>query len=152
MGCRTDSQRYGLHELGVSREQVRRIEPLELKRAEPNDVPPAVPEPPAQIELSLAESRALALENNLQLRTALISPAIAAAQLGAEEAKFEASFFANANVLRTDQPQGRAVFIDGLLVPTVTASQIERLQADLGLRMPLRTGGTVAFSLADTRT
>lgn len=152
MGCRTDSQRYGLHELGVSREQVRRIEPLELKRAEPNDVPPAVPEPPAQIELSLAESRALALENNLQLRTALISPAIAATQLGVEEAKFETSFFANANVLRTDQPQGRAVFIDGLLVPTVTASQIERLQADLGLRMPLRTGGTVAFSLADTRT
>jgi hypothetical protein len=91
-GCGSHSERYGLHELGVSPEQVREIEPLELPKAEPNEVPPEPNRPPEKVELSLAQSRALALENNLQLKTALISPAIAGAQLSAEEAKFEASF------------------------------------------------------------
>jgi outer membrane protein len=150
-GCGSHSERYGLHELGVSPQQVHEIEPLELKKAEPNEVAPEPNQPPEKVELSLPESRALALENNLQLKTALISPAIAGAQLSTEEAKFEASFFANANLLELDQPQGRAVFIDGLLVPTIAASQIERIQGDLGLRVPLRTGGTVTFDLADTR-
>ena len=150
-GCGSHSERYGLHELGVSPQQVHEIEPLELKKAEPNK-PPEPNQPPEKVELSLEQSRVMALENNLQLRTALISPAIAGAQLGAEEAKFEASFFANANILELDQPQGRAVFIDGLLVPTVAASQIERIQGDVGVRVPLRTGGTVTFDVADTRT
>jgi outer membrane protein len=151
-GCRTHSERYGLQELGVSPQQVHQIEPLKLQKTEPNEPAPQPSQPPEKIELSLPESRALALENNLQLRTALISPAIAGAQLSAEEAKFEASFFANASVLELDQPQGRAVFIDGILVPTVASSQIERIQADLGVRVPLRTGGTVTFDVADTQT
>jgi len=152
MGCGVHSERYGLHELGVSPEQVREIEPLELKEAEPNEVPPEPNAPPEKIELSLEQSRALTLENNLQLQAALINPAIAGAQLSAEEAKFEASFFANANILELDQPQGRAVFIDGLLVPTINPSQVERFQGDLGVRVPLRTGGTVTFDMADTQT
>jgi outer membrane protein len=151
-GCRIPSERYGLQELGVSPRQVHQIEPLELQKAEPNEPAPEPNQPPEKIELSLPESRALALENNLELRTALISPAIAGAQLSAEEAKFEASFFANASLLELDQPQGRAVFIDGILVPTVASSQIERIQADLGVRLPLRTGGTVTFDVADTQT
>jgi outer membrane protein len=151
-GCRTDSQRYGLHELGVARQQVQEIEPLQLKRVEPNEVPPEPNQPPAEVELSLEQSRALTLQNNLQLKAALISPAIAAAQLSAEEAKFEAAFFANANLLKTDQPQGRAVLIDGVPVPVIGTSQIERVQTDLGLRVPLRTGGTVTFDFVDTQT
>lgn len=151
-GCRTRSERYGLHELGVSPQQVHEIEPLELKKAEPNQ-PSAEPNrPPEKVELSLEQSRALALENNLQLKTALISPAIAGAQLSAEEAKFEAAFFANVSVLESDQPQGRAVLVDGTPVSAIGTSQIDRLQPDFGVRVPLRTGGTVTFDLSDTRT
>ncbi|MCX5645716.1 MAG: TolC family protein [Phycisphaerae bacterium] len=153
-GCRTHSQRYGLHELGVAPQQVHEIEPLEFKKAEPNEAPPEPNRPPEKVELSLPESRALALENNLQLKTALISPAIAGAQLSAEEAKFESSFFASANYIQSDLPRGGAVPIPGTttLLPIVQSSQTDRLAEDLGVRVPLRTGGTVTFDLADART
>ncbi len=153
-GCGLHTERYGLRELGKSPQQVHEIEPLELQKAEPNE-PPAEPnKPPEKIELSLPQSRALALENNLQLKTALISPAIAGAQLSAEEAKFEASFFANASYTQSDLPRGGAVPIPGTttLVPILQTSQTDRLQGDLGVRVPLRTGGTVTFDLSDART
>jgi outer membrane protein len=151
-GCRTHSDRYGLHELGVSRQQIHEVEPLELQKAEPNQAPPEPNQVPEKIELSLEESRAMALENNLQIKTALISPAIAGAQLSAEEAKFEASFFANTSLLEADQPEGRPVLVGGSLVPVVGSSQVDRMQQDLGVRVPLRTGGIVTFDLSDTRT
>jgi len=154
-GCRTNSNRYGLHELGRSTQDIQEIEPLQLKKTEPNEPRPEpnVP-PPATLDLSLEQSRALALENNLQLKADLINPAIAAAQLNTEEAKFESAFFANVNLLKTDQPFGRLVEIPGtgILVPTVTASQRERADVDLGVQMPLRTGGSVTFDIQDIET
>jgi outer membrane protein len=154
-GCRTHSERYGLRELGRTPQDIQEIEPLQLKKTEPNEATPEANGPPlATLDLSLEQSRALALENNLQLKATLINPAIAAAQLSAEEAKFESAFFVNANLLKTDQPFGRLVEIpgSGILVPTVTASQRERADVDLGVRMPLRTGGTVTFDIEDTQT
>jgi outer membrane protein len=141
-GCGSPSDRYGLHELGVSPQQVHEIEPLELKKAEPSEAPPEPNKPPEKVELSLPQSRALALENNLQLKTALISPSIAAAQLGAEEAKFESSFFANLNANKFNQP---AVNFQG----QIAGSQRESLGGDLGVQVPLRTGGTVTFDASD---
>ena len=142
-GCRTHSERYGLHELGVSPQQVREIEPLELKKAEPNEVPPEANEPsPAKLELSLPESRALALENNLRLKTVLIGPSIAAARVSAEEARFEASFFANLNATKLNQP---AVNFQG----QIAGSQRESLGGDFGVQVPLRTGGVVTFDASD---
>ncbi len=141
-GCGVHSERYGLRELGMSPQQVHVIEPLELQKAEPKEAPPEPNQPPEKIELSLPQSRALALENNLQLRTSLISPAIAGAQLGAEEAKFEASFFANLNANKINQPR-----IGDLGV--ISGSQSEALGGDFGVQVPLRTGGLVTFDALD---
>ena len=153
-GCRSHTEDYGLHELGVSRQQIHEIEPLQLKKAEPNAVPPEANQPPATLDLSLEQSRALALQNNLQLKADLVSPEIAAAQLSAEEAKFEAAFVANAGFTRSDQPQGGAVPIPGstALLPIVQSTQAERLAGNLGVQVPLRTGGTTTVGFADSRT
>ncbi len=155
-GCGIHSERYGLHELGVSPQQVHEIEPLELRKAEPNEVPREPNRPPEKVELSLPESRALALENNLQLKTALISPAIAGAQLSAEEAKFEAAFVANASLSRNEQPIGTAIEVGGrgtgIFLPVVGASVSERVDLGMGVQMPLRTGGTLNFDFSDSRT
>jgi outer membrane protein TolC len=153
-GCRTDPARYGLRELGLEPQQVREIEPLQLAPAEPNEALPEPNQPPDTIELSLEQSRALALENNLQLKTVLINPALAAAQLSAEEAKFEAAFFANASLSRSDLPFGvlTPVGNTGVFVPTIAASQNERIGLDLGVQMPLRTGGVLTFDVMDSRT
>jgi outer membrane protein TolC len=141
-GCRTHSQRYGFHELGVAPQQVHEIEPLEFKKAEPNKAAPEPNQPPEKIELSLEQSRALALENNLQLKTALISPAIAATQLRAEESKFESSFFTNLSANKVNQPAIGAL-------GQISGSQTESLGGDFGVQVPLRTGGTVTFDASD---
>ena len=142
-GCGIHSERYGLHELGISPQQVHEIEPLELQKAEPNEVSREPNRPPEKVELSLVESRALALENNLALKTALISPAIAGAQLSAEEAKFEASFFANLNGNKVNQPAIGAL-------GQISGSMSESLGGDFGVQVPLRTGGLVTFDAADS--
>jgi len=138
----------------ISQEKLRNIEPLELEETEPNAVPTLdVNEaPPAEMELTLEQCRALALQNNLRLKATLIGPTIAAERLSEEEAKFEAYFFANASFTKWEQPSWRVIDIgDGTFVPVVEASQTETTNADLGVRMPLRTGGNVTFDLADTR-
>ncbi len=154
VGCRYPSDRYGLRELGRSPQDIQEIEPLQLKKTEPNEVRPEpnVP-PPVTLDLSLEQSRALALENNLQLKATLINPAIAAAQLSAEEAKFESSFFANASFTKTDLPFGGSTEIGstGVRVPILGISQNETTDVDLGVRVPMQTGGTVTFDLADER-
>jgi outer membrane protein len=151
-GCHESTAPYDPALKAQIREKIEEIKPLELKPTDPNKTA-AEPNPaPAKVELSLERCRALALENNLQLKASLISPTIAAAQLSQEEAAFEWSFFANASLAKSDQPQGRAVLVSDTFVPSVGASQIEYTQVDTGVRMPLRTGGTVTFDLADTRT
>jgi outer membrane protein len=141
-GCRSNSERYGLHELGVSPQEIREIEPLELKKVEPNEAPPEGNEPPAQLELSLPQCRVLALENNLELKAELISPTIAAAALSAEEAKFEATFFANVNATKLNQP---APTLEG----EIAGSQSDAIGGNFGVQVPLRTGGQVTFTAAD---
>ena len=136
-------------------EKIYDIKPLELKKAEPNAVSPtdANEPPPAKMELSLEQCRALALENNLQLKASLISPTIAAARLSEEEAKFESAFFANADLRKTDIPSGgsRQVGDPPVFIPILATSQNESTTADLGVQVPLRTGGTVTFDLGDSR-
>jgi outer membrane protein len=143
MGCRTDSDRYGLRELGRSREAIQTIQPLELKESEPNEAPPEANEPPpAVVELSLPECRAQALQNNLQLKATLINPTIAAAQLSEEEAKFESSFLAGLNANKWDRPS------PGFL-GRIEGSSGESIGGNLGVQVPLRTGGMVTFNAGD---
>ncbi|MEN6575737.1 MAG: TolC family protein [Phycisphaerales bacterium] len=154
VGCHSHIGGYDPALAAKVSEKVHEIEPLELTKADPNQAAPEANEPPATMELSLEQCRAMALENNLQLKASLISPTIATAQLSQEEAKFESAFFASANLAKTDLPFGGSAEVGntGVRVPIVATSQNESVRLDTGVQVPLRTGGTVTFDLADSRT
>ena len=100
-----------------------------------------VPEAPKEaVSLSLAEVRASTLARNLDLRTALIDPAIARESLSAEEAKFEAAIFGTAR--RDDN----SVFAD---LATGQSASSDSFEA--GVRLPLSTGGEISLSSPLTR-
>lgn len=145
-GCNAHLPGPSYADIEVPQAKLRQIETLELEEVEPNDVPTpdANDAPPEKLELSLEQCRALALQNNLQLKASLINPTIATERLSEEEAKFEASFFANATFNRNDNPS--VGFQD-----QISGSKSDFLNGDLGVQVPLRTGGTVTFDVADTR-
>lgn len=137
------------YKMTVPGKKMHDIEPFELEqyRTEPQPEMPSVlelpAEPPKKMELALDQCRALALENNLDLKVQLLSPTIAQENVNAERAKFEASFFSNVNYYKIDQPASTNLIIEG--------SQSETSNVDLGVEIPLQTGGTITFDLADSR-
>ena len=96
---------------------------------------------PMHLETRGSVLRAMTLKNNLDLKVQLIEPTIAAKQVSAEEAKFESSFFANLSYSSIDQPS----------VIVQQEQQYKSQTADLGVQVPLQTGGTAKFDLADNR-
>ena len=149
-GCESDYGRPAgeeYYEIKIPPEKLRQIETLDLAKAEKSDRPDVneVEAPPEELELTLEQCRALAMENNLDLKVQLISPAIAAERVSEEEARFEAAFFSNINYSKTDMPG--VSYLDD-----ITGSQRDYASTDLGVQVPLRTGGTVTFNLADRRT
>lgn len=112
---------------------------------------PNVPPPPAELKMSLEECRAITLENNLGLQAQLIGPAISGASLAAEEAKFESAFFADTSFAFYDNPGG-ITQVEGGTYVVRPGSQYHNVNSNTGVRMPLRTGGTLTFNLADNRT
>ncbi|MEI6475551.1 MAG: TolC family protein, partial [Planctomycetota bacterium] len=84
--------------------------------------------------LSIAEVRALALANNLDLRVQLVAPDIAKATITQEEAKFNSLFYAdytrNGSNLLTQLQNSEGLFSD---------------QVKVGVAVPLATGGVVKF-------
>ena len=133
-------------DVDVPQEQLRQIETLELTEAEPDEPVPAEPnEPPAEMTLSLEQCRAMALQNNLELQASLINPTIAAERLSEAEAKFESTFIVDLSKSDAErQPINALSQISGTVSETRTAG--------LGVDVPLRTGGTVSFDVADSRT
>jgi len=153
-GCNAHLPGPSYADVEIPQAKLRQIETLQLEEAEPNAAPtPDVNEvSPEKLELSLEQCRVLALQNNLQLKASLINPTIAAERLSEEEAKFEASFFANANLDKSEVPGGTLIEIaPGVFVPAIAASKSETSFANLGVQVPLHTGGNVRFDLADTR-
>jgi len=146
-GCEQMPAGEKYYEIKIPPEKLRDIETLELVKAEQSERPDVneVKVPPKELELTLEQCRALAMENNLDLKVQLISPAIAAQRVSEEEARFEAAFFSNINYSKTDMPG--VSFLD-----EITGSQRDYASTDLGVQVPLRTGGTVTFDLADRRT
>jgi outer membrane protein TolC len=99
-----------------------------------------VPDPFAnkdRVEVTIEQARAWTLANNLSLRATLVDPAIASQRVTAEEGAFDAIVFANASYNSTDQPT--ASQLEG--------SQIEQSSFTPGVRIPLRSGGTISFDL-----
>lgn len=98
---------------------------------------PAPPEHPLTIE----RVRQLALRNNLDLRVELLNPAIARTSLSAEEARFESLFTANLDYSKFDSPTATRL----------EASGGNSFNADVGLEVPLQTGGAVRLSVPMSR-
>ncbi|HBS28466.1 MAG TPA: transporter [Phycisphaerales bacterium] len=95
-----------------------------------------------RLEVTVEQCRAWTLENNLDLQVSLIDPTIERVRLSGEEAKFESTFFIDANYANTDQP---------------TSSDLQGSNAEFtdftpGVTIPLRSGGTATVSLPTNRT
>ena len=99
-----------------------------------------LPEYASTTPLTLAEVRRSVLEHNLDLQVEVISPEIARAELGAEEAKFEATIFAgytrDSNSLLTNLEQGNPTSQDAF---------------STGVRLPIATGGTITVDTIATK-
>jgi len=93
---------------------------------EPNQAQPTV-------KLTLEEVRAAALANNLDLKVALIDPAIAQQNIDVERARFESAFFGSADYFRSTAADGNGVGI------------IRSYEA--GIVTPLQTGGSITARL-----
>ena len=150
IGCERFSGHEKPYKTSYTPEKVHEIEMLELQktvgeqkaRLQVNEVNEA---PTKELELTLEQCRSMTLANNLDLKVQLINPSIAAEKVSEQEAQFEAAFFANSTFSKTDTPV--ASFLD-----EISGTQVSYFSADLGVQVPLKTGGTITFDLADTRT
>jgi len=144
-GCKPAQPEEKFYKMNVAPQMLREIQTLELKPAghemQTRPVPDANQPPPAELQFTLEQCRALALENNLDLKAQLISPAIAAERISEEEARFEAALVSNLSYSKSDTPTST----------TLASSKVDTSNMDLGVKVPLRTGGTLTFDLADYR-
>jgi outer membrane protein TolC len=119
------------------------LDPATIGRAPEPTVPAAplpVGPPPAELTLTIEQCRAAALAGNLQIKAVLLDPTLAAARITEEEARFEAVFETGASFASSDTPTSPR-----------GGTRAHLFEADAGVEMPLRTGGTLRFDLADRR-
>ncbi len=134
----------------IAAERLRSIETLPLReyaRPQPAEPRDAVEEAQRQfaaaekVDLALEECRVSALTQNLNLEVALIDPAIAAANLSEEEARFESTFTLRTLWSETDTPT----------TDVTQSSQAEFTLIEPGVTVPLRSGGTATIGLPMSR-
>ena len=101
------------------------------------------------VSISLQWSIASTIKNNLSVQLARLQPAINEADLVAAEAVFDALFFANADMTRTDTPATVPVLSGIPLGTPFDTSKGYRFET--GVRKPLVTGGEVTLSTDLTR-
>ncbi len=141
----------------------------------PTPVPTGVPDtkgtngqaPAAEAsrKLGIADCRLAALRNNLDLQVALVDPRIAQTFVSEEEAKFDQLIFAKAKFSRkllpandSDLVQFKTIGVNDLTDQIVKLQeppqQKDILEAELGVSIPLRTGGrfTVSTPINELRT
>lgn len=143
VGCDESISDSKYYEMKVPREKLARIEKLDLpeSKSEPNLVPDVNQVELEEIELTLEDCRASAMKNNLGLKVQLINPAIAAERVNEQEAKFEAVFYSRLSHAKYDSP----------VSSTLSGSSVDSSSMNFGIQMPLRTGGSVTFDLAENR-
>ncbi len=135
------------YRVNIPPEKFHEVEALELRQAEEQVQEPVVDineVPEKELTLTLEQCRALTLGNNLELKVQLINPAIAAQRISQEEARFEAAFTASGGYGKTDTPVPSTLDIAG--------SNLDYSYTNLGVNVPLRTGGTVSFDYSGNRT
>lgn len=145
-GCEQYNASDDFYRIQIAPEKLRQIETLDLQKAEVQESTRMDVNGPAhaELELTLEQCRALTLENNLDLKVELINPAIAAERVNQEEAQFEAAFSVITSYAKTDTPVASTLDISG--------SNVEYFYTNLGVDVPLRTGGTISFDAVDNRT
>jgi outer membrane protein TolC len=160
---------------GLALEKLARGKPESVEQALPRfkvrrpklerSMPPEKPETPSPAKppeesraLSIADARAIALENNLDLQIARIDPKIAATQVSEEEAKFDSLIFAKAKYGNKNTPANNLDVVT--FTPSDPASPLkketdkltaipqrtETLEFEAGISIPLRTGGKLTVS------
>lgn len=135
-------------------ERLRSIERLELEKfarpATPGSIPTTAadgtPEKPVNrfaglesTEITLEQVRAATIENNLDLKVALVDPVMAGEGLREEEAKFEAVF----------RPTFQMREIDNPTLDVTESNQSDTLLFGAGVDIPLRTGGRVSVDMTE---
>jgi outer membrane protein TolC len=134
----------------VPQERLRTVDRLDLEPyAQPAPPPPKAGETPARppsrfegvekLDLSLDQVRAATLENNLDLKVALVDPVIAGQALREEEAKFEAVFTPSIRYIEDDNPT----------LDVTTINQQNATLLDAGVDIPLRSGGRATVDLIE---
>src|SRR5688500_14030866 len=150
-GCVADLGQGGSGELVVPRERMRAVEPATMedfeaaapggpKRPPPTTLPTTLPAALAgqrEVPLTIEDARRLALENNLDLRVELFSPAVAREQVSEEEARWDLLFNTTASYNKTDQPSATRL----------ESNQANDLRVTPGVELPLVTGGTLRADL-----
>lgn len=94
-----------------------------------------------KFDLALEQCRQSTIENNLDLKTALIEPALAAERVREEDAKFNAAFTLQANYTDAEFPTASRL----------NSSAFKQLQVQPGVRIPTRTGGNVVVDFVGNR-
>ncbi len=157
-GCAALDPEDQFYEFKVPDEKLHTITPIEPNQfaVKPKPSPtqegtePNLPSPPAEMKMSLEECRVLTLQNNLELHAQLIDPTIEATRVTEAQAAFESVFRTGTNFSANDYPGGIKE-VDGASIITA-GSQQHNIDSYAGVRMPLRTGGTLDFNLVDSRT
>jgi outer membrane protein TolC len=108
------------------------------------------------IQLSIAEIRASALKNNLALQVVQFDPRIAETRVSEERAKFDNIIYANLKYGELDLPStsgDRVTFssnnpaLSNQTVKLTRQNQrVESIDGEIGIAVPLRTGGVVNIS------
>lgn len=134
----------------IPHEKLQNIEPFDPEpfRSPEQPVEPNILEkaktPAEKVWLSLPEARAIALRNNLDLKVQLLAPSIAEEAYNAQRAVYEAAFHTSAYISKTDRPIASAL-------DAVEGASNEFIGITPGVDLPLQTGGSITFDLADNR-
>lgn len=107
-------------------------------------------------QLTIADVRARALQNNLAIKVAQIDPLIAATEVREEQAKFDNIIFAYAKYGQADLPHKSGDKVEfksdnpALSGQQVKLSMLEQekrsIELEAGIKIPLRTGGSITLS------
>ena len=135
-------------------ERLRSVKPLDLsgsvRSAEADEE--RIRKPPEQLPdffagrerapVTIEQVRGWTIQNNLDLRVALVDPVIAQTSVTEEEARFEWLFFNQTRFTKLDQPT--ATSLEG--------SQVDDLSINTGVQIPLRSGGVITLDVPMGRT
>lgn len=102
-------------------------------------------EPLKEMPLTLADVRALALKNNLDLKVNVVSPAIARESINEEEARYEATFTTNFDYFSNDAA------VSNTADEALNGTQSNGWSVTPGVTVPLRTGGLIDFDVPVAR-